>query len=106
LPATPYGAGSEVALAPPPPPPAVAPPPVTATASYAPPAYRPAPPAYAPATDYADNKANAPDSSYDDAYAPPPPPPRPHRYGAPAWPRGWGQFPWNRWYGYRYYYGR
>jgi hypothetical protein len=100
LPATPYGVGSEVALAPVPAPLVAA----TAPASYAPPVYRPAPPAYAPAADYPDN---AP--SYDEWDAPPPPPPPPPRrpaYGAPAWPPGWGQFPWSRWYGYRYYYGR
>lgn len=47
----------------------------------------------------------APAAYYADAGAPPPPPPPPRRsyYGAPAWPPGWGQYPYpQRWYGYGY----
>ena len=42
---------------------------------------------------------------YGDGDAPPPPPPPPPRsaYGAPAWPPGWAQYPYQRrWYGYGY----
>lgn len=73
LPASPYRGSNEViALAPPPP-------------------AAPAPAAYVPQQNdyYADADA-----------APPPPPPPPPRYGAPAWPPGWGQYPYARWYGY------
>lgn len=64
-----------------------------------PPAAAPAPAAYAPQPyDYYGDE---------DAPPPPPPPPVPRRsiYGAPAWPPGWGQYPYpaRRWYGYRYY---
>jgi hypothetical protein len=79
MPASPYqGSNDVVALAPPPP-------------------AAPAPAAYVP----------QPYDYYGDADAPPPPPPPPPRrrvYGAPAWPPGWGQYPYppRRWYGYGY----
>jgi len=79
MPASPYQGSNEVmALAPPPP-------------------AAPAPAAYVP----------GPYDYYEDADAPPPPPPPPPRrprYGASAWPPGWGQYPYpqRRWYGYGY----
>jgi len=84
VPASPYrGSNDMVAMAPPPP------------AAPAPAAYTPQPQAYDHYGDY-----------YDDADVPPPPPPPPprRRYGAPAWPPGWGQYPYapRRWYGWGY----
>ena len=79
LPASPYqGSNQIVALAPPPP-------------------AAPAPAAYVPQENY---------YYYADADAPPPPPPPPpRRYGTPAWPPGWGQYPYARWYNYGGYRG-
>lgn len=75
LPASPYRSGNDLAaLAPPPP---VAPAPVVAPAAYAPPRVG----AYS-------------------AQTPPAPPPRGYAYGAPAWPPGWGPFPYRWYYGY------
>lgn len=77
MPASPYRSSNEmVAIAPPPP------------AAPAPAAYMPQPDPY-----YADEEAAPP---------PPPPPPRRRAY-APAWPPGWGQYPYPpRWYRYGY----
>jgi hypothetical protein len=81
LPASPYRSSNDlVALAPPPATPApTAPLPAT-----------PAPANYAPQADYAPTPL------------PPPPPrlPRSFVYGAPAWPPGWGPFPYRWYYGY------
>ncbi len=79
MPAYPYQGSNDVY--------AMAPPPLVA----------PAPAAYVPQANnyYADADAAPP---------PPPPPPRRPAYGAPAWPPGWGQYPYARWYGYRYGY--
>lgn len=83
MPASPYrGSNDMVALAPPPP-------------------SSPAPAAFAPRA----NRYEGDRYYYADEEAPPPPPPPPRRsyYGAPAWPPGWGQFPYpRRWYGYGY----
>jgi len=78
MPASPYqGSNDMVALAPPP-----------------------------PATPAAAAYVSQTNDSYADEEAPPPPPPPPpprRYYGAPAWPPGWGQYPYpRRWYGYGY----
>jgi hypothetical protein len=76
MPASPYqGRNDVMAMAPPPP-------------------AAPAPAAY----------VQQPYGYYGDGDAPPPPPPPPRSaYGAPAWPPGWAQYPYQRrWYGYGY----